>query len=234
MPSHSSAQPRGPLIELVVTLLIPSLILMKLSGPEHLGTANALLTALAFPLGWGVWEYLRARKLNFFAALGFVSVLLTGGIGLLQLDPKWLAVKEAAIPALIGMAVLVSLRTRYPLIKTLLYNPAILDVDRVQAALVARGSEADFERRMSNATLMLSATFFFSAAMNYFLATWIVTSPAGSAAFNQELGQLTLLSYPVIALPSTVMMMLILYYLARVIRQLTGLRLTEVLNGAQR
>jgi hypothetical protein len=36
--------------------------------------------------------------------LGFVSVLLTGGIGLLQLDPKWIAVKEAAVPAVIGLA----------------------------------------------------------------------------------------------------------------------------------
>ena len=30
--------------------------------------------------------------------------------------------------------------------------------------------------------------------MNYFLATWIVTSAAGTAAFNEELGRLNLLS----------------------------------------
>jgi hypothetical protein len=37
-------------------------------------------------------------------------------------------------------------------------------------------------------------TFFFSAVMNYILSRLIVTRPDGSAAFNEQLGQLTLLS----------------------------------------
>jgi len=86
----------NPLIELLVTLIIPSLILMKLSGPADLGAVNALLLALAFPLAWGARDLLARRKLNLFAALGLVSILLTGGIGLLQLDTQWLAIKEAA------------------------------------------------------------------------------------------------------------------------------------------
>ena len=106
----------SPLIELLVTLVIPSLILMKLSGPENLGAVQALLLALAFPLFWGARDLWRRRKLNLFATLGLVSVLLTGGIGLLQLDTRWLAVKEAAIPGLIGLAVAISALTRYPLI----------------------------------------------------------------------------------------------------------------------
>ena len=221
------------LTELLVTLIIPSLILMKLSGPEDLGAVNALLLALVFPLGWGVRDMLVRRKLNLLAVLGLVSILLTGGIGLLQLDTQWLAVKEAAIPGVIGLVVLGSTWTRYPLVKTLLYSPAILDVDRVRAQLEARNSVAAFETRLQRATWMLGGTFFFSAAMNYFLATWIVTSPAGSAAFNEELGRLTLVSYPVIALPSTLMMMFVLYYLARVIREMTGLKFTDLLHATE-
>ena len=57
--------------------------------------------------------------------LGLIGVLLTGGIALLPLNLKWLAIKETAIPALIGIAVLISTRTRYPLIRTLLYNPNV-------------------------------------------------------------------------------------------------------------
>ncbi|MFC1773553.1 VC0807 family protein [Pseudomonadota bacterium] len=226
----------NPLIEPLVTLIIPALILMKLSGPEQLGTAPALLLAIAFPLAWGMRDLLRRRKLNLFAALGMVSVLLTGGIGLLQLDTQWLAAKEAAIPALIGLAVLVSDQTRYPLVRTLLLNPTLVDVAAIQRQLSARGSEQAFEARLRTATWMLSGTFFFSAAMNYFLATWIVTSPAGSPAFNEELGRLTLVSYPMIAIPSMLMMMAVLYYLARTIHTLTGLRLAEILNrhGAER
>ena len=227
----TAADKPNTLIDLLVTLIIPSLILMKLSGPESLGAVIALLLALAFPLGWGARDLLLRRKLNLLAVLGLVSILLTGGIGLLQLDTQWLAVKEAAIPGLIGLMVLGSTWTRYPLVKTLLYSPAILDVERARVQLEARGSEPAFETRLQRATWMLGGTFFFSAAMNYFLATWIVTSPAGSAAFNEELGRLTLVSYPVIALPSTLMMMFVLYYLARVIREMTGLKFTELLHA---
>lgn len=223
----------NPLFELLINIVIPSVILMKWSGPQDLGAVNALLAALAFPLAWGARDLRQRHKVNLFAALGLVSILLTGGIGLLQLDTQWLAVKEAAVPGLIGVAVVVSTRTRYPLIKTLLYSPALLDVARVRARLEARGAVSVFEARLQNATWMLGGTFFFSAAMNYLLATWIVVSPAGSAAFNEELGRLTLLSYPVIALPSMVMMLFVLYYLARGIHELTGLRLTELMHSTK-
>jgi intracellular septation protein A len=225
----SSAKP-NPLIELLITLLIPSLILMKLSGPENLGAAGALLLALAFPLGWGVRDFLARRKLNLFAALGLVSILLTGGIGLLQLDTQWLAIKEAAIPGLLGLAVAISAHTRYPLVRVLLFTPALMDVERIQSALDQRGNLAAFEARLRTATWMLAGSFAFSSAMNYALATWIVTSQAGSAAFNEELGRLTLLSYPMIALPSMLIMMAALYYLARTIHSLAGLKLAEALK----
>jgi hypothetical protein len=223
----------NPLVELAVTLLIPSLVLMKLSGPEDLGPVNALLLALSFPLFWGLRDLLTRRKFNLLATFGLVSVLLTGGIGLLALDAQWLAVKEAAIPGIIGLIVLGSTWTRYPLVKTFLYSPTIFDVARVQEQLQARGAVDAFERCLLRATWMLGATFFFSSAMNYFLATYLVVSPPGSAAFNEELGRLTLLSYPFIALPATLMMGFVLYYLARVIREMTGLQLTDLLHASK-
>ncbi len=221
--------PNNPLLELLISIVIPSVILMKFSGDQDLGAVPALLLALAFPLSWGTLDLARRRKINLFAALGLVSVLLTGGIGLLELDRQWLAVKEAAIPGLIGLAIIISTRTRYPLIRTVLYNPAVIDVARVQQHLDERKNRQVFETRLQTATWMLGGTFFFSAAMNYILATWIVTSRAGSAAFNEELGRLTLVSYPVIALPATLMMMAVLYYLARSARELTGLKLSDML-----
>ena len=225
VPEH---KPR-PMIDLSVSIIIPSVILMKLSGDDYLGASAALVVALAFPLGWGLFELSRYRKFNFIALLGLISVLMTGGIGLLQLDLQWLAVKEAAIPALLGLAVLISIYTPYPLIRTLLYNPSIIDIEKVQQKLDEHDNSAKFEKRLQNATYWLSATFLFSAVMNYVLATVIVKSPAGSAAFNEELGQMTLLSYPVIAVPSTLMMIAIFYFLWRTIHDSTGLALDEVL-----
>ena len=226
----TDAAKTNPLIELLITLVIPSLILMKLSGSENLGTVNALLLALAFPLTWGARDLVRQRKLNLFASLGLVSILLTGGIGLLQLDRQWLAVKEAAIPGLIGLAVAISAHTRNPLVRVLLFTPALMEVEGIQQRLDERGNRAAFEGCLRIATWMLGGAFFFSAVMNYFLATWIVVSPTGTPAFNEELGRLTLLSYPMIALPSMLIMMAALYYLARTIRELAGLKLAEALK----
>jgi len=225
LPDH---KPR-PWVDLLVSIIIPSVILMKFSGDEHLGSVNALLIGLAFPLGWGLFELIRYHKKNFIALLGLVSVGLTGGIGLLEIDAQWLAVKEAAIPAIIGLAVLISTKTRYPLVRTLLYNPNLLDVNKIQAALESNNQVDEFDKRLLNATYFFSGTFLFSSIMNYVLARWIVTSPSGTQAFNEELGRMTLLSYPMIAIPSTVMMMCIFYYLWRTIRRLTGFTLEEVM-----
>jgi len=224
-PQH---KPR-PMIDLMVSIVIPSIILMKFSGDQDLGAARALIVALAFPLGWGLFELIRYRKFNFIALLGLVSVLLTGGIGLLQLDLKWLAIKEAAVPGVIGIAVLISTRTKYPLIRTLLYNPKIMQVDRIHTALEEKGHVETFDKRLLNATYLLAGTFFFSSVMNYIMAKWIVTSPTGSPAFNEELGRLTLVSYPMIAIPSMIMMFGVLYYLWKTIHGLTGLKLEELM-----
>ncbi len=218
-----------PLIDLLVSIVLPSAILMKLSGDDYLGAVGALVLALAFPIGWGLYELIRFKKKNFIALLGLISVLLTGGIGLLRLDTEWLAIKEAAIPAILGIVVVVSAQIGKPLIKVLLYNPVIMNTDKIDRILRERGHEDAFLGSLTKATYLLGGTFFFSAVMNYLLATWIVTSPTGSVAFNEELGRMTLLSYPVIAIPSMIMMMTIFYLLWRRIHRLTGLQLEEML-----
>jgi hypothetical protein len=227
----ASAAKGNPLLEIVVTIIVPAVVLMQLSSPERLGTAGALVLALAFPIGWGLRDAVTQRKLSWLALLGVVSTLLTGGIGLLKLDPQWLAVKEAAVPSLIGLAVLGSNWTRWPLIRVLVFNPTLFDVARVEQALRERGNLVRFELRLRRATYGLAGTFAFSAVANYALARWVVSSPAGTEAFNQELGRLTLWSYPVIALPSMAMMMALMWWLARGAKQLTGLDLTDMLHA---
>ena len=224
----ASHAPR-PFIDLLVSILIPTVVLMKFSNENSLGASGALIIALAFPLIWGLFEFFKYKKFNFITLLGLISTLLTGGIGLLALNTQWLAIKEAAIPGLIGIAVLLSTYSRYPLIRTLLYNPAVIDIEKITQKLVENNNTKAFEARLLNATYLLGGTFFFSSGMNYALAKWIVVSPTGSVAFNEELGQLTLLSYPVIAIPSMLMMMMIFYYLWRTISSLTGLALDDVL-----
>jgi hypothetical protein len=222
----------NPLLEIGITVLLPAVILMQLSAAERLGPLRALLLALAFPLAWGLWDAVKRRKLNGLAVLGVVSTLLTGGIGLLKLDAGWLAIKEAAVPGLIGLVILGSVWARRPLIHLLVFNASVFDVDRIMAALRERGHERAFSTCLRQGTVTLSGTFFFSAAANYLLARWVVTSPAGTEAFNQELGRLTLLSYPVIAIPSMLMMMALMWWLGRQAKALTGLSLGDMLRQA--
>ena len=222
-----------PFVDLVVSIIIPSVILMKFSGEQHLGPTGGLLVALAFPVIYGLYDLVTTGTRNWVAVLGVVSVLLTGGIGLLKLDPKWLAVKEAAIPLAIGIGVLVAKKMGFPLINKLLLNPSVMNVDRIDAALQANKTKPEFTSRLDKANYLLAGTFLFSAVMNFVLAKSIVTSDAGTEAFNEELGRMTLLSYPVIAIPSMIMMFAIFYFIWRTINRLTGLKLEEVLVGAE-
>lgn len=229
--STEAAKKPNPLIEIAVTIIVPAIVLMKLSGDDRLGSLRALLLALAFPLAWGLWDGYKRRKLNWLSVLGVVSTLLTGGIGLLALDAQWLAVKEAAVPSLIGLVILGSAWTQSPLIRLLVFNATLFDVDRVHKALEEKHNTAAFEQRLRAGTIMLAGTFFFSAVANYILARWVVHSPAGTQAFNEELGRLTLLSYPVIAVPSMLMMMALMFWLARGAKSLTGLDLGDMMQG---
>lgn len=226
--SNTENKKSSPLFEILFNVFLPSFILMKFSGEEHLGTGLALIIALSFPLAYGGLELVRNKKFNFIAALGFISVLLTGGIGLLELDTRWLALKEALIPGVIGLAVLGSTFTRYPFIQKVIFTPALFNMPLIEERLRQSGNQERFERCLMTSNYLFASTFAFSSTMNYFLATWIVTSPAGTAAFNEELGKLTLYSYPIIAIPSLLMMMGIFYYLWRQVRTMTSLEAEQI------
>ncbi|MEZ8825612.1 VC0807 family protein [Vibrio amylolyticus] len=229
--SNSENKKSNPLFEVIFNVFLPSFILMKFSGEEHLGTVMALVVALAFPVAYGGMDLIRNKKFNFIAALGFVSVLLTGGIGLLELDTRWLALKEALIPGIIGLVVLGSTFTRYPIVKKVIFNDTVLNLPLIKEKLAQAGKEEAFERCLITSNYLFASTFAFSSIMNYFLTTWIVTSPAGTTAFNEELGKLTLYSYPVIAIPSMIMMFGIFYYLWRQIRSMTSLDTEQIFHA---
>ncbi len=216
------------LANLLLNIVIPTLVLTKLSGDDYLGTKLAIIVALAFPILYGANDLIRNGKINFFSALGIISVALTGGMSLMELPPEYIAIKEAAIPGLIGLAVLISIKTKYPLVRTFLYNDKFLQTDKVEAALQERGKMDDFNKAMRNASIMLASSFFLSSALNYILAKMLLVSEPGTEAFNAELGKMTALSFPVIAVPATIIMMGTLFYVFRSITRLSGLSLDDI------
>ncbi len=225
-----AAKSENVFLSLLINIIVPTIILMKFSGDNYLGAVNGLLVALSFPLFYGLWDFMRRKTFNWISLLGLISILLTGGIGLLQLDPQWLAIKEASIPLIIGIAVLISVYTRYPMVRLMIYNDKVINITKVDAALEVHQNRATFNKRLKQASYMLAGSFFLSASLNYGLARWIVVSPPGTTAFNEELGKMTALSYPVIVLPSMLVLMLTIWFIVHSIKKLTHLELEEIFH----
>jgi hypothetical protein len=225
------AKPENLLINLLCNVAVPAVVLSALSGPHWLGATWGLVVALAFPVGYGLYDFAVRRRWNFISIIGFVSVLLSGGFGLLKVAGFWFAVKDAAIPTFIGLAILASTRAKTPLLTELLYNPQMIDVERVDAELAARGNQAAFAALLRRSTALLSLSLFASAGLNYALARHLLTGPPGTGIFNAQLAKMQVLSWPVIVVPSMVMMMLVFWRLLNGIKALTGLKLDDIFRA---
>jgi hypothetical protein len=201
----------------------PALVLSLLSDEDRLGPTWSLIAALIVPLGYGGRDYWINRRWNIFSLLGVVSTVLTGGFGLLKLSGFAFAVKEAAVPLVLGLAVPFSLKMKQPLVRLLLFNDQILDTKRIEAALDERQQRPAFDRLLKQASWIVASSFFLSAVLNFVLAIVILKSTPGTPDFNRELGRLTALSYPIIMLPCMVILMFSIWKLLTGVEKLTGL-----------
>lgn len=226
------AQPprENMLVNLLFNIALPTLVLTQLSDPAYLGIKLAIAVAILFPIGYGARDFMLRGRVNFISALGLVSVLLTGGFSLFELAAEYIAIKEAAIPLLLGVATIVSLRTSQPLVNTFLLNDAIINRPAIEQALRENHAERDFERLLIKASWLLASSFLLSSLLNYGLASYLLVAEPGTVEFNQQLGEMTALSFPVIALPATVVLTAALFYLFRGIGKITGLSFEEIIH----
>ncbi|MGE0632859.1 MAG: VC0807 family protein [Pseudobdellovibrionaceae bacterium] len=227
-------KPENGFLNIIFNILIPVLILNK--GSIYIGPLPALVLALCFPLGYGIYDYAKKKKTNFISILGLLNVLVTGGFALLNLEGIWFAIKEAAFPALIGIFVFASSYFTRPFIETLFLNPALVNVEKVRAALEAKGQEAHFKHHLKNSTQILAGSFFFSAVLNFVLAKRIFVPIDAALAeaerqtvLNQQIADMTYLGMLVITVPSFILLAGTLWYLLHGIRKYTGLTTEEVL-----
>ena len=224
------------LLNLACNVFLPGLILDKLSKAERLGPLWALVVAIALPLGYGLWDWSRRRQWNFFSTLGIAGTFASGGLGLgthlgwWKATALWYAIKEASIPALIGLAIPLSLRTRSPLIRSLLYNDQILNTARIADALKVRNAQSAFDRLLVQSSWLLTASFILSAALNFILALWLLKAEPASEEWNQQLGRMSWMSWPIIVVPSMGMMMWALFRLMNGIQKVTGLKTDDIFN----
>lgn len=237
-PSPEPIKKENTFLNLGFNILIPILILNK--GDAWFGDALSslfentavavLLIAITFPIAYFIYDLVTRKKYNFISILGLISVLLTGGIGILEIPTQWFAVKEAAIPAIIGLVVIASLRTPFPIVRTILLNPELMDIAKIESALAEHNRQDLFNKLLTKCTYLLGLSFLFSAILNFLLARWIVVSPSGSEAYNAEVSKMMLWSWPVIAVPSLILTFYALWILIKGIQELTGFKLEEIIK----
>ena len=230
-PEHKQ---ENPLVSIGVNVVIPVVILTFLSKEKYLGPVWALVVGLLFPIGYGLRTLIRDRKADFMSIIGVVSVTLTGVFGILKLPPEYIAIKEAAIPLILGIAIVASLKTPFPLIKKLMMTEALFDVDRLQLALKEKGNEAAFEKRLVGLTWGFASSMFLSSGLNYALAKVVLKSEPGSEAFTAELGKMTGLSHIVVLIPCMVVMIWVMNKLFNTLTELTDLPLDDLLAARHR
>lgn len=224
------------ILNILVNVVIPVMILNKLS--TVLGPVQALILALAFPITYGIWDFTRNHKMNWFSFLGLLNVSVTGSLALLGLGGIWFAIKEASFPALIGVFVFISAFTKKPFVETLLLNPQLMDLDKIKDRLQQHNKETEFQHHLKLSTQMLSGSFFLSAVMNFVLAVKIFTpidsrldDTARSIALNEQIAQMTSYGMIVILLPTMLFLIFILWHLLSGIKDLTGLKTDDIMKG---
>jgi hypothetical protein len=209
----------NPLVNISFNIIIPTLLLIHLP----LEPAITLIIALSFPIGYGIYDKLVRRQTNWISLIGLISVLLTGGIGLFELDAFYIAVKEAAVPFVIALIIFLSTLSRDPIVKVLLFTEAVLDTELIEARIRERENEKRFDKVFVTASYLLVLSFLISTIINYVLARIIVTAPAGTALFNEQIGRMTALGFVAISVPMMILMVLIMVFIFNALSRLTGL-----------
>lgn len=228
-----TSQPENPWLSMGFNLLVPILLLSK--GADWLSFLppwSLLILALVFPIGYFCYDFATRREISGFSIIGFISVILTGGIGLLKLNPIIFAVKEAAVPLILGLAVVGSLWTRRPLVKLMLFNASVINTKKVEAALKTPEQQYAFHALVRRCTWIFASSFLVSATLNFFLTRIIVvTDPnVDAVAFNEEIGKQTGITWIVITVAILPLMAVAMWQFFKGIKSLTGYSLDDILH----
>lgn len=219
-----------PLLDLALTVILPSIALEKLSAPERLGPLWALVVALLLPLGFGVWCWINKRGLNFFSILGLIAVIITGGLGLLNLNAIWFAMKEALFPVFLGIAFPLSHRWGRPLINEMLLNPQVINQPALHQSLDTPEKHHAFAALLRRASWGMAGTMLLSSIMNFALALFLLSGKIpGSQEYAKAIGRLNWSGFLVIGIPLMGVTLALLLWLLRSITRLTGLERDDLL-----
>ncbi|MFP4402102.1 MAG: hypothetical protein ACLFPL_02625 [Candidatus Nanoarchaeia archaeon] len=215
--------PKRIFLDLIFSIIIPSFLLTRGENYIPVDPVALFLIALTFPTGYGLYDLIAKRYINIISILGFINTLLSGVVIIFS-TPKWFIVfKEAAFPLLIGIFLLLYRQSVIEFMNVVLAD--IFDMNKVQTKL----SKRQLQEWHSTIAQRLTYPFFLSALLNLTITYYIIQSPVGTEAFNEEMGQLIVWGFLGIALPTMIATFIILYLAVTSLMKMTKLSFEELM-----
>lgn len=244
--AETNKKPDNSLVDILVNVIAPVLILSHMSKEEgqfwHLGPILAMCIALALPLGFGIWHFIKNKKLNLFSFVGLIAILLTGLITIYlfyyvesrQHVGVIFGIKEAVVPLVLGSLFIITHKSKSPLLKAFLYNDGLFDIKRIEKKVDENNADSDYKKLLWHCSLIMFGSFCLSALANLFLALYFFNDLDPMLAdwkvvYNEIVGKITGYGFLVIGLPFFFVMAFILYFLLKRLKAITGLSTEEVL-----
>ena len=154
--------------------------------------------ALLFPVAYFIYDFFKRKNVNVISILGFINVLLTGGIGIFGerfgLSKNWFIIKEGALPSFIGLGLIILRRLRKNLFNKILLNDIIFDNHKINSSIKYE-EQNEFETIVHRAGSHFIVGLFMSSFIQFILASLIVTSNPGESSFNEQVATMTWVSF---------------------------------------
>lgn len=231
------------LLNVLISVLAPVMALEHCSAHGdswwQVGPACAMAIALALPLGFGLYTYLRERRLETLTLVGLLGTILTGVVTLyantgegeaIRPDtPWWYAAKEALIALILSGAVLATSREKNSMLRVFVYSDSLFNIKGIEEAIDARQQQPAYQKALLCASYATAGSLLFSAIANFLLALYFllpVTSLPAAAQpveYNYAVGKMTWWGYVIIGIPLLATLFLVIRYLARRLSALSGL-----------
>ncbi len=218
-----SKQP-NPLLDLAFTVALPWAVLEYASPAAVLGPFWALVVASLLPAGFGVYCWVTRSGLNFLSIFGLVAVIITGGLGLLQLKAFWFGMKEFAVPLILGLAFPLSHYWGRPLIASLLFQPHMINERAVMIALDSPEKLLAYAALIHRGSVHMGLAMILGGIANFGLALYLIgDKPPGSEAYVQAIGTLNGGGSILLTVLLLAAVMVLMVRLIRSLQRLTGL-----------
>ena len=249
--SSPASKPQNPIWMLLFNIVLPVIILNqgRKIVPSRLGEWGptlALLVAISLPFFYGLFDFIKQKKVNWISLIGLLNISVTGSFALLKLHGHWFWIKEAFFPTIIGVAIFFGNRLGRPFLYSLFWNAQVFQTGKIEAAIAGQTSpnqpgNLELKKLFIRATDLFSLSFFISASANFFLAMHVflpinplLSTSQQDAILNAQIARMTWEGYLIIAFPMMFFTGGVLWYLIRGLRRITGLELHEILRAEVR